>query len=78
MSSYSFSKKWSGIKDKQDAKIDESSIYVDIGHEPVTQRQLNLYYYFLFIKGIIVKQNAKDILEIGAGRGLSRFIYQNI
>jgi ubiquinone/menaquinone biosynthesis C-methylase UbiE len=83
MRAYSFNKKWSGIKDKQGAKIDESSIYVNVGQKPVTQRQLNLYYYFLFIKNIIAKQNAKDILEVGAGRGtislyLAEYLHLNL
>ncbi len=65
-----FEHKWSDIRDSdKDKQADEKSIFVDIGNEPITQRQLNLYYYFQFIKSILEKQNPKDVCEIGCGRG---------
>ncbi len=63
----SFSLKWSRIKEKKEA--DEQSLFVDVGSQPITQRQLNLYFYFLFIKEILEKILAKNVLEIGCGRG---------
>jgi len=48
---------------------DERVIFVDTGEEPVTQRQLNLYYYFLFIKKVLEKRKTEKVLEIGCGRG---------
>jgi len=50
-------------------KWDERSLYVEPGQTPTTQRQLNLYYYFLFIKKILIERGAKKVLEVGAGRG---------
>lgn len=64
----SFSKKWSamqgGVKEP-----DETSLFVEPDGEPMTQRQLNLYYYFIFIKEILEKQGVKNVLEVGCGRG---------
>jgi len=79
---YSFSSKWSKVKSvSEDA--DERSLFVDIGKKPVTQRQLNLYYYFLFIKDILEHTDAKNVLEIGCGRGtialyLSKYLNLNL
>lgn len=63
-----FSQKWTAIK--QGVKeADERSLFVEPGKEPITQRQLNLYYYFLFIKDILQKNDSHRILEMGCGRG---------
>jgi ubiquinone/menaquinone biosynthesis C-methylase UbiE len=52
MSQEAFHSKWSDIKvGTKDA--DERVLFVDVGEKPVTQRQLNLYYYFQFIKNIL-------------------------
>ena len=66
MSFNSFNTKWSKIKNNQ--TIDEKSLFVDVGNEPITQRQLNLYYYFLFIKNIL-NGKVTNVLEVGCGRG---------
>ncbi len=47
----------------------ERSLFVEPGATLVTQRQLNLYYYFIFIKKILTARDAQKVLEIGAGRG---------
>ncbi len=47
----------------------ERSLFVEPGAAPMTQRQLNLYYYFLFIKKILAARGTKKVLEVGAGRG---------
>ncbi len=62
-----FQKKWQEINQEQ-KDSDEKILFVEKDKEPITQRQLNLYYYFLFIKDII-KDKAKNILEVGCGRG---------
>lgn len=63
-----FSQKWMTIK--QGAKgADERSLFVEPGNKPITQRQLNLYYYFLFIKDILQRNKSHRILEMGCGRG---------
>ena len=67
--SYSFSSKWAGIAEKNTKDSDEKSIFVDVGSVPITQRQLDLYYYFLFAKDILKKVGASSVLEIGCGRG---------
>lgn len=54
---------------RQNKTPDEKSLYVAPGFLPVTQRQLNLYYYFLFIKNILARQPVRDVLELGCGRG---------
>jgi ubiquinone/menaquinone biosynthesis C-methylase UbiE len=63
-----FNQKWSEI-DQNSIDKDESSLFVEIGEEPTTQRQLNLYYYYIFIKTVNKKVNAKKALEVGCGRG---------
>lgn len=70
MSIQTFQTKWSDLNNiDSPKKIDEKSLFVEFGEQPVTQRQLNLYYYFLFIKNIIEEKRFKDFLEIGCGRG---------
>jgi len=71
MTENSFSTKWSKIskEDKKEVGADEKSLFVPIGCEPITQRQLNLYYYFLYIKKILKRTRAKRVLEVGCGRG---------
>ena len=64
----SFNTKWSAIKTSSE-DADEQSLFVDFGKEPITQRQLTLYYCFLFIKNILSEKSAKDVLETGCGRG---------
>lgn len=63
-----FDTKWSKIE-KGGVQADERSLFVDVGEEPITQRQLNLYYYFLFISDVLKKTGARDVLEVGCGRG---------
>jgi cyclopropane fatty-acyl-phospholipid synthase-like methyltransferase len=50
-------------------KWTESSLFVEPGAKPITQRQLNLYYYYLFIQKILNRIAARKVLEIGCGRG---------
>lgn len=71
MDKESFKTKWSLIKeDWQKNKSYEHSLFVDVGSEPVTQRQLNAYNYFLFIKNILKKYGERcRVLEVGCGRG---------
>ena len=47
----------------------ERSLFVDVGQLPTTQRQLNLYYYFIFIREIFKSRQIREALELGAGRG---------
>lgn len=69
MTFISFKDRWSNIKNRSNnSSADESSLFVDINQEPITQRQLNLYYYFIFIKEILKKIEAKNFIEIGCGR----------
>ncbi|MEK7208946.1 MAG: class I SAM-dependent methyltransferase [Patescibacteria group bacterium] len=51
----------------------ERSLFVEPGAKPISQRQLNLYYYFLFIKNALTKCEVKKVLEVGAGRGTISF-----
>ncbi len=68
MDNSSFENKWSQIRDSQAGQpADEKELFVEPGKEPITQRQLNLYYYFRFIEKYI--QPGKKVLEIGCGRG---------
>ncbi len=62
-----FHTKWDDTEKKTNQE--EQSIFVDLGKKPVTQRQVNLYYYYQFIKSIIDKKEYKDAIEIGCGRG---------
>ncbi|MBI5401573.1 class I SAM-dependent methyltransferase [Candidatus Wolfebacteria bacterium] len=64
-----FDNKWIDIKNRVGAEADEKSLFVAPGNNPVTQRQLNLYNYFLFIKNLVRDGRFKDILEVGCGRG---------
>ena len=48
---------------------DEFTLFVPPGHAPQTQRQLNLYSYFEYIKTMIEGRGYKDSLEMGCGRG---------
>ncbi|KKW42378.1 MAG: Methylase involved in ubiquinone/menaquinone biosynthesis [Candidatus Magasanikbacteria bacterium GW2011_GWA2_56_11] len=65
-----FLNKWSAIRNSSAGlPEDEKSLYVPPGAKPLTQRQLNLYYYFIFIKEIARKHQVKKSLEIGCGRG---------
>jgi len=63
-----FNDKWQAIASK-DKKRDEDSIFVDLGKEPVTFRQFNLYNYFHFINEIIKDRGYENSLEVGCGRG---------
>mgnify|MGYP001587820817 CR=1 FL=1 len=49
--------------------ISEKSLFVEPESKPNTQRQLNLYNYFLFIKNILQSDRFKDVVEVGCGRG---------
>jgi ubiquinone/menaquinone biosynthesis C-methylase UbiE len=67
-----FFSKWKHISqgDTERENLEERSIFVDIGSEPATQRQLNLYNYFLFIKDVLEKMpHRPSVIEIGCGRG---------
>ncbi len=64
----SFDSKWAKIKSNPQTD-EEASVFVERGATPKTQRQLNLYNYFLFIKNVLEKANARSVLEIGCGRG---------
>lgn len=70
MNFQSFENKWSSIRHTSaEGLADERSLYVPPGFEPQTQRQLNLYSYFLFIKSYVEGSAYTDIAEIGCGRG---------
>ena len=72
MSVQSFKNKWTTIAHSSDSdkkQKEEADLFVRRGNYPETQRQLNLYYYFLFIKNILQQTKAKEVLEIGCGRG---------
>lgn len=70
MDFYTFKNRWKQKnKTREKLDIDEKTIFVDINEKPQTQRQIILYYYFLFIKDILEDIKAKEILEIGCGRG---------
>ncbi|MAZ41024.1 hypothetical protein CL654_02815 [bacterium] len=63
-----FDTKWEKIEGTKKGS-DEKRLFVDVGETPKTQRQLNLYYYFLFTKRILKEAKAKKVLEVGCGRG---------
>lgn len=63
-----FAHKWSKIKERE-KYADEVLLFVRPGDKPATQRQLNLYYYYLYIRKILEHSKAQDILEVGCGRG---------
>ncbi len=70
MSHSAFDTKWSDIRHHEEGqKTDEKDLFVEVGDSPITQRQLNLYYYFIFIEKYLKQIQAKDSLEIGCGRG---------
>ena len=76
MSQQAFHSKWGDIQGKS-TQADEKSLYTEPGNEPATQRQLNLYYYYLFIREHLLKISAKDVIELGCGRGtISLFLAQ--
>lgn len=65
-----FDTKWKDIRTGNTSHShDEPILFVSPGLAPKTQRQLNLYYYFIFIKNILEKSEARNVLEIGCGRG---------
>jgi ubiquinone/menaquinone biosynthesis C-methylase UbiE len=66
-----FKNKWGIIAHSSDSEKqkEEADLFVPKGSEPLTQRQLNLYYYFLFTRNILGPMQAQDVLEIGCGRG---------
>jgi len=70
MSQKDFHEKWAKIRaGGQESNTEEKSIYVEKGEVPRTQRQLSLYHYFLFIKEQLGKVGARNVIEIGCGRG---------
>lgn len=74
-----FDNKWKNINIKKSA--DEASLFVDKGGAPATQRQINLYWYYRFLKKILDGRNYKKGLEIGCGRGtMSLYLrkYENL
>ena len=79
MSKQTFDTKWSDINTGKGEVADEKSLFVPVGQKPITQRQLNLYYYFLFIKNILSRSSARDVLEAGCGRGtISLYLAQHM
>lgn len=62
-----FEDKWKGIAAGENA--DEFSLYVPKGNRPKTQRQINLYWYYQFIKSAIAGKDFHTGLELGCGRG---------
>lgn len=61
------------------ANWNEKSLFIPPGEIPRTQRQLNLYYYFLFARPLLEKISARKILELGAGRGtLSAYLASHL
>ena len=70
MSQAAFRQKWGAIRaGGKKSNLEEKNIYVEPGEVPRTQRQLSLYHYFLFIKDHLSKIGAKNIIELGCGRG---------
>ena len=69
MSQKAFHEKWAILKEDTKDNIKEKFIYVKKGKEPATQRQLSLYNYFRFIEHELKEIDAKDVIEIGCGRG---------
>lgn len=64
-----FQDKWKDIANGKGGAADEVSLFVDKGGAPATQRQINLYWYYRFLKKILIDRNYKKGLEIGCGRG---------
>lgn len=62
-----FEDKWKGIAAGKSP--DEFSLYVPKGAKPRTQRQINLFWYYRFIKNIVGEKNYRTGLELGCGRG---------
>lgn len=69
MSQKAFHEKWAMLKEGTKDNRKEKFIYVEQGKTPATQRQLSLYNYFRFIERELKEINAKDVMEIGCGRG---------
>jgi ubiquinone/menaquinone biosynthesis C-methylase UbiE len=69
MSQEAFHTKWGDIAHGKTGQTDEKSLYVEPGSEPMTQRQLNLWYYFLFIAEKLKEIDARNVIELGCGRG---------
>jgi len=65
---HSFDAKWKDIYETKEM-ADEKLLFVDVVQKPITQRQLNLYYYFRFIEEKLKNVNAKKVIEVGCGRG---------
>ena len=66
----SFKHKWNVISGHTlEDKASEKTLFVKYGAEPITQRQLNLYYYFIFISELLKDDKIRDVLEVGCGRG---------
>lgn len=68
MNEMTFKEKWDTMHAKAPA-CDEQSLFVKPGREPETQRQLHLYNHFQYIRDVLEAHGAKDVLEIGCGRG---------
>ena len=65
---YNFESKWNKVvSDPQNTE--ERSIFVDVEKRPETQRQFELYQYFIFIQKILKKEKVFRVLELGSGRG---------
>jgi len=69
MSQKAFHEKWAILKEGTRDNIKEKFIYVEKVKTPQTQRQLSLYNYFRFIEKELQEIGAKDVMEIGCGRG---------
>ena len=71
MSEQTFKSKWAEVLQFSNSKKqnEEFDIFVPPGQKPQTQRQLDLYYYFIFIRDVLQSAKAREVLEIGCGRG---------
>lgn len=69
MQSNPFSNKWSQLNQGRAEDAEEKVVFVEKDKSPATQRQLNFYYYFLFIKSILEKAQSQTVLDLGCGRG---------
>lgn len=75
---YTFSTKWGKMRLEAE-RADESTLFVSDGKVPETQRQLNLYHYFLFVRDRLAGRPVRDVIEVGCGRGtLALYLATNL
>ncbi|MFA5133297.1 MAG: methyltransferase domain-containing protein [Patescibacteria group bacterium] len=67
MDTFKFENKWKDINENK--SNDEFSLFVAPGGAPLTQRQINLYWYHRLFQNIIKEKKIKTGLELGSGRG---------